>query len=219
ETREWYEKAVEENCKPTSEPSKEAKPDSRKKKTFWISLCSSLAAACIIIISILVFHPSPTKPPQKRYLIENQNFSEIESFDSIRGDIQNISIQFGNIYTPIVQKVYDSESNDTLYYTIELNNEDTTYERMVLEIYVNRDFHDRKSLSEVTGTETVNGLNVRYYKKIVVDDWANQIIYNAVITYKNTEIYIDYKQYSLDESSNFFNFIEQTIRIADNTAA
>lgn len=210
ENQEWHQRILEERFNQASKQSKKNSSTLFRKKVFWIPLCSSIAVMCIIALSIWIFYPSSANTPSKRYLTENQSILEIESLENAN-DIKDVAIRIDNIYTQSINKVYDSESNDTLFYIVELSNDDETYENIIIYIYTNKYFQDRKTLHDATETKIISNLSIQYSRNIIVDDWANEITYTATIACKDTEIYINYRQYSIDETSNFFNFLEQTI--------
>lgn len=188
----------------------------QKHKTIWISLCSTFALAIILTVGLVLGLPSSSLPAQdtKFYLTENERNMQIELADFNNKLVDNgVRLNVDDIYTLKVTQVYDLDSGDELYYKVQLINDDVTYETVLFEVYVNEHFKNKKILQDEPIEGSIHNTPLKYNLKISDDDWAFVINYTAIIEYNNISIYINYEQLSLDENSNFFVFLAQTLEL------
>lgn len=207
ENKEWYENFVK-----TQFPAR--KEEKRKRKKIMLSFSSVLAVVLVAVIGVCVTLPKTSAPEEegKFYYADNMRF-EFVGIAEVNDILKDVYITANEIYALNVERAYDLISNDTLFYKIQLKNADETYENVTLEFYVNPDYKSEKSLENEPLEYLFKNKTLTYNRKIIDNDWSYTIHYSAILEIENLEIYIDYEQFSIDEQSNFFEFLEQTIDI------
>ena len=207
ENKEWYENFVK-----TQFPAR--KEEKRKRKKILLSFSSVLAVVFVAVIGIFVTLPKATEPEEegKFYYSDNIRFHVIELIE-VNNNLKDVQIKANEIYGLNVERAYDLISEDVLYYRIQLKNEYVTYETVSLEFYVNPYYPSERTLKNEPTEYVFKGNTLKYDLQINDNDWAYIIHYTAILKVENLEIYIDYEQFSIDEQSNFFEFLEQTIDI------
>lgn len=210
----WYENFLSTQFSECETKKNKSRTVKRKHKVLSISLCSTFAAAIILIVGLVVWVSSTSMPNQntKFYLAENERNKQIEltEFNNSLGS-NGVHLNIDDIYGVKISLVYDLDSGDALYYKVQIANEDVTYETVLFEVYVNKHFKNKKTLQDEPIEGRIHNTPLKYNLKVTDDGWAWIINYIAVIEYKDISIYINYEQLSLEENSNFFTFLEHTI--------
>lgn len=206
ENKEWYENFVK-----TQFPAR--KEEKRKRKKILLSFSSVLAVVFVAVIGIFVTLPKATEPEEegKFYYAENIS-STVAEFAEVNNSIEVIKINASDIYELRAERVYDSISEDVLYYRVQFESEET-HETVLLEFYVNPYYPSERTLKNEPTEYVFKGNPLKYDLQITNNDVPFFIHYTAILKIENLEIYIDYEQFSIDEQSNFFEFLEQTIDI------
>lgn len=220
ENREWIDNFMQENYpgyQRRQEPREKQKVKNHRLRTIWFSIGSSMAAMVIIVVTLiftwpLMFPVPPPNPPDppKKYLTENE-VSVKSDLTELNADLEGFIIMLDTGYEDFVLRTYDSEYGDTLYYEVTIINEDTV-ERITIYAYVNSLYEHQGETSEQNITASVGGFTIKYSEEVQDEGWAFTLICYAKFEYNDSAIYIDYKQLSLDEESNFFDFFEQAFQ-------
>lgn len=210
QNKEKYEKLMDQYY---SEIPKHAEKKAFNSKTLFISLSSVFAVFIIISLFTLwsIFFPSLDSTSAKHYLTENEVYTEIDLLE-LNSNLNSFSIELQDIYNTKIERVYDSESHDILYYKLQLINDDETFETIFIEIYTNPNFKNRKKLPDDVNYKTLGEFNLIYNENIQDDEWAYIIKFLALTEYNDIMIFINYEQLSLDNQNNFFNFFMKTIK-------
>ncbi|MCL2798044.1 MAG: hypothetical protein FWD58_08345 [Firmicutes bacterium] len=215
--RPWFENLMEEHHPGYKEQQRQKEIRKRRLRLIWISLSSSMVTVAVVISLVFLWplmFPTTDSPPGKHYLLENEE-STISSLSDLNADIQNFFLELDVGYESKIRHWFDSVSGDTLYYELDLGNQDTL-ETIIIYIYINPYYENKEDLKDINPAD-VNEIAVGEFivmcNKVVEDkDWAFLLSYRAVSEHNGVTIYIEYEQLSLDEESNFFNFFEQTFR-------
>lgn len=179
-----------------------------------VGTLSVVVAICLIAAIVafaLLFNPTvPVPLPKKNYLTENEKNAESDILE-LNSGLKDFSVKLEEGFDGKLNRIYDSISNDTLYYSLDIAKIETT-EMILIHFYVNKDFLNRKTIKDIgnASTQTIGVFEILYNEEKVNEDWAYKLQYNAITEYNEVSIYIEYEQYSLDGTSNLFNFIEQT---------
>ena len=208
EDKERHEKFM---CAQFSECNKREQRHKRKK--LWVSFSSVLAVVFVAVIGVVITLPvSEDEREKNTYFAENITAVTIE-LSEVLENLDGVKISIGENYESSVERVYDLVSGDVLFYRIRYRDYEIEYENVIIEFYVNPDYENTKILNDEPETYLMNGKLLNYNLFITDDDWAYIINYRCVMKNENWEMYIDYEQFSEDEQSNFFAFLEQSVEI------
>lgn len=193
----------------------------KKSHTKRIAILGSSAASVILtVVLCLVFllpsnlGPGIVDPPKKHYLLENE-VSVPSDIEELNLNLSGVIINLTSRYDFKIQRTYDSESNDNLFFLISIAGEDT-FETVKIYVYINPDYeHKKQTIEEPIKTKNIGGFDVEYKESITKDsDEIFTFIYVAKTAHENLAIYLEYEQLWFKEETNFFNFFEETIKLS-----
>lgn len=180
-------------------------------------LIFSAAASLVLIVALavslwVIFTPKDDGGDilPKQYVKENEVAVDV-NFAQISEDMLYSKVELDSKIISILSSVYDSTSNDHLYYVVGIDDQDN-FLAAKLFIVANKDYDLFFYLPEQLLTVQINGFKVDYTESTVEEDGIYLTESKAVIITGNETIYIDYSGYSLEEQSNFLNWLESTIK-------
>ena len=141
--------------------------DNRKALIISVA-CSIVALFAVILILIYSLKPAPFEPPIEYF---EDNFIEAESsLQELNGDLQSFSLIVNtDVYRVKTTRVYDSLSEDNLYYKLELTTYQVPTKILSFDIVVNSNYHHEeiRYTSELIETQ-ISEYTVKYTEESVV---------------------------------------------------
>lgn len=179
---------------------------SNKSKAKPIALFTTIGAAVLALSLCLIF----ILPNMNSgfYTAANEVIFSTTS-EEIESSVKGVKIAFLPDYNYSYYRIYDSKSNDTLYYMIYING-DLSFESVYIRFYVNKRYKQRHSVSRQAESKTVGAFTIAYDRTAEVDADVYKVSYKAEFKLRKADVFIDYEQMSLDDSDNFVNFFIQT---------
>lgn len=138
-----------------------AKPFNYKKPLIISVACFMVAALTVFLI---LWFALPAKPNGKVYF--EDNFVEVRSdVTELNSDLILFSFEADENYSVDISKVYDSVSNDTLYYKLKMSDDYSVNIR--LEIVVNKNYiHSDMAYWAETTEDAISGYTIKYAQTI-----------------------------------------------------
>ncbi len=168
---------------------------------------------CLSVVLAKVLDNDLENDTNKNYLFQNEKNTVADLFE-LNGNLNDIFLDIdNNAYEFNIVRVYDSISGDNLYFVMNIEGSDFI-ENIEMYFFINPDY---KHINKLEGNEIktiqVNSLDIKYIEDISEDsDGLFNLNYIAQIDDNKSVIYIEYEQSWDENSTNFFNFLEQTIK-------
>lgn len=176
-----------------------------------IAFFGTIGAAVLTLTLCLVFLLPTKSPPEKHYYEANEVMVN-STVEEVNASLDPVQVAMLPQYSYIFKRCYDSEYNDTLFFTIEIKN-DLTFESATVWLYINKDFDRRKTVSNEAVTEQIGSFTISYDNHYIEDGGLYTLFYKAQSKWDGFSIYIDYTQLALENSSNFFKLFTQTFLV------
>jgi hypothetical protein len=193
-------------------------------------LCAAISASTVIVavltlVLCLVFllptapiipnnpiDPSVTIPDDKKHYLQENEIMVDSSIVELNANLSSIIFSIGDSFNILAKRTYDSISNDTLFYSISLT--DDELKKITFYVYVNKDYEHKRINEENSTPALINGFELDCYAQTMLDDIIYSHTAKALMTYEGITVYIEYNEMSLDEESNFLEVLEQILHKA-----
>lgn len=165
-----------------------------------------ISVACFMVATLTVFlilwFALPSKPKGKVYF--EDNFVEVRSdVDELNSDLMLCSFEADENYSVDISKVYDSVSNDTLFYKLIVTNDLSL--NIQLDIVVNKNYiHSDMGYGAATSDIIISGYTLAYVQTItpLAGTPFNTVNCMGEMQIGNQWIYImNYEEMSLTEGT------------------
>jgi len=209
----------------TQFPDKEGATVRGKKHKFKFSrkLGFAVASFVVVIVSLAVSLKfllpkkdsntgnEPTDNGKHEYY-ENNEVKIASTLNALNGETQFVKVNLLEEKTNTVL-VYDSPSKEYLYFYLIYDAIDS-FESAYISVVVNEYYTESFLNIPDPLTARINGFEVKYSEKIELDDDLGiyTVTSEAIILTGKERIYVTYEAYSLDESSDFLDWLGQTIK-------
>jgi hypothetical protein len=191
-----------------------SKPRFKMTQKFAFVAVSVLIVITALVVSLIKLLPKNNNggDDDKVTYYQDKEVVADSSLESLNNETQRVKVILAEELTSVTL-IYDAPSGDHLYYRANFDNLDT-FEMANVYVIVNANYHNEDfSLFTEPLSATINGFEVKYAEtfEFIETDGFYSVKNTAVIVTGKEYIYITYEALSLDESSNFLNWLEQTI--------
>lgn len=179
-----------------------------KKSLFVIGASSLVTVALLIAIICVVILYDPVNKSQEHYYSsgdENRRSSTVEELnaDTVYYDLRSDINADADI-------VFDTVSNDDLYYEVNIDLEDT-FENVKIVVVTNKFYDYKFEHFDYTDRETLGSYVLNYIVMTQEEDGIYTHKVDAEIITSAEKIYITYEGLGLEQESNFIYCIEQLL--------
>lgn len=163
---------------------------STKRKIDWkkITVIASSLAVIVIILTIVILAWPNASQPQKVYYAENEAIVT-SSVEQLNEDLTDF--KFANLLNAKVNRVYDKVYNDTLFYMVEYQDNET-FESIRFSIIVNAAYDSLLNKKYFEKEQQFNNYILKYNDNIELEDDIYFIYIDAKLVINNIAIFIDY---------------------------
>lgn len=191
-----------------------------KPKMQWIrKMAIGLASASIILITLVstllvVYLPNKgdVVEPTKQYFSENEVQRDNVQSIEVLADMQCLILNLDSQNDVDITLIYDSMSNDNLYFIININDEENFLMANVF-VVTNALYNLHFSMPLDFKTTEIYSFNVKYGEtfSLIEDYGLYKIDSTMVIETEHEVLYIEYSSYSLDENASGLDWLSQII--------
>lgn len=181
------------------------------KKTIF-AMVSSMCAVVLTIVLLCVFLVEPKIPTDqtgdsKFYAIENQR-TVASSIDEVNNATEHFAIK--DLSDIMINKVVDYHYNETLYFVIAFNN-DETMESLTLFVVVNDDYTLPFPIVGTIINETIADYSVSYTERYTEDDGLFFVDTTGEIFIENGRVFVEYSGVDFEKRNNFLTYLSRII--------
>ncbi len=177
-----------------------AAPKPKTKRKILISFGS--AFACVFCaVMLMLFLPNVGLLNKEKEFLEDNRVVAASTVEELNSDLDDIKLNVLRNGNYVVNRIYDKVYNENLWYEINVLN---GFKKFYINIYVNRDFLDRKNVIDGK-SKTIN--NIEYY--VLENQKEDKYFDMAQFNIGDIGVYIEYSQTKLDSGQDeFFEFLE-----------
>lgn len=184
----------------------------RSKKAIVFATASSMCTVALIVVLLCVFLIEPKLPTNqagdsKFYAIENQK-TVLSSVDEVNNAIEHFTIKSMNGI--MINKVIDYHYNETLYYVI-VYNDDETMEAITLFVVVNQDYNFPFQIIGTKINGTISNYSVSYTERYTEEDGLFFVDTTGEILVGNERVFIEYNGVDFEKRNNFITYLSRII--------
>lgn len=199
--------------KTLQEGSKQTHSSEKMSRKTIFAISSSLCFAVIVVALLCVFLIEPQVPndeygDSKFYAVENQR-TAVSSIEEVNNNSE--SIGFKETSGIAVKRVVDISYDETLYFVVECNNEETM-ETVSIFVVVNNEYTLPFSIAGEKISDNINKYTISYTESYTEEDGLFYVDSVGEICTQNERVYVRYSGISLEKSNNFLTYLRNIIQ-------